>query len=84
MILWTVAHQAPRSMGFSRQEYWGGLPCPPLGNLPDPRVEPPLLPLLHWQAASLPLAPPGNSELELYHGAFLLKKKQERKFLSWI
>ena len=33
---WTVAHQAPLSMGFHRQEYWSGLPCPPPGNLPDP------------------------------------------------
>ena len=31
--LWTVAHQAPPSMGFSRQEYWSGLPCPPPGDL---------------------------------------------------
>ena len=38
--LWTVAHQAPLSMGFSRQEYWSGLPCPPPGDLPDPRTEP--------------------------------------------
>ena len=36
MTLWTVAHQAPRSRGFSRQEYWSGLPCPPPGDLPDP------------------------------------------------
>ena len=32
---WTVAHQAPPSMGFSRQEYWSGLPCPSPGDLPD-------------------------------------------------
>ena len=32
--LWTVAHQAPLSMGFSRQEYWSGVPCPPPGGLP--------------------------------------------------
>ena len=38
--LWTVAHQAPLSMGFTRQEYWSGLPCPPPGNLPDPGIEP--------------------------------------------
>ena len=38
--LWAVASQAPLSMGFSRQEYWSGLPYPPLGNLPDPGVEP--------------------------------------------
>ena len=37
---WTVAHQAPPSMGFSRQEYWSWLPCPPPGNCPDPGVEP--------------------------------------------
>ena len=39
-ILWTVAHQAPLSMGFSRQEYWSGLPCPPPGDLPNPGIEP--------------------------------------------
>ena len=37
---WTVARQAPLSMGFSRQEYWSGLPCPPPGDLPDPGIEP--------------------------------------------
>ena len=36
---WTAAHEAPLSMGFSRQEYWSGLPCPPLGGLPDPGVK---------------------------------------------
>ena len=40
VMLWTVAHQAPLSMGFPRQEYWSGLPCPPLGDLPDPGIEP--------------------------------------------
>ena len=38
--LWTVAHQAPLSMGFSRQKYWSGLPCPLLGDLPNPGIEP--------------------------------------------
>ena len=37
---WTVAHQAPPSMGFSRQEYWSGLPFPPPGDLSDPGIEP--------------------------------------------
>ena len=37
---WTVAHQAPPSMGFSRQEYWSGLPFPFPGNLPNPGIEP--------------------------------------------
>ena len=39
VTLWTVAHQAPLSMGFSRQEYWNGMPCPPPGYLPDPGIE---------------------------------------------
>ena len=38
--LWTVAHQAPPSMGFSRQEYWSGLPFPSPGDLPNPGIEP--------------------------------------------
>ena len=38
--LWTVAHQAPLSMGFSRQGYWNGLPFPSPGDLPDPGTEP--------------------------------------------
>ena len=38
-VPWTVAHQAPLSMEFSRQEYWRGLPCPSSGDLPDPRIE---------------------------------------------
>ena len=38
--LWTVAHQAPLSMRFSRHEYWSGLPFPPPGDLPNPGIEP--------------------------------------------
>ena len=58
--LWTVAFQAPLSMGFSRQEYWSGLLCPPPGNLLDPGIEPtsPVSPALH--ANSLPTEPPGK------------------------
>ena len=54
---WTVACQAPPSMGFSRQEYWNGLPCPSPGDFLDPRIEPgsPTL-----QADSLLSEPPGN------------------------
>ena len=40
VTLWTVAHQATLSMGFSRQEYWSGLPCPPPGDLLYPGIEP--------------------------------------------
>ena len=47
---WTVAHQAPLSMGFSRQEYWCGLPCPPPGIFPPQGLNPGLLCLLHWLA----------------------------------
>ena len=38
--LWTVAYQNPLSMGFSRQEYWSGFPCPPLRDLPSPGIKP--------------------------------------------
>ena len=38
--LWTIAHQALLSMGFSRQDYWSGLPFPSPGDLPDPGIEP--------------------------------------------
>ena len=41
--LWTISHQAPLSMGFSRQEYWSGLPCLSPGDLPNPGMEPPSL-----------------------------------------
>ena len=71
---WTVACQAPLSMGFSRQEYWSGLPCPPPGDLPDPGAETgsPAL-----QADSLPLShqvsPIGNKR-------YLIKQYNE---LGW-
>ena len=57
---WTVANQAPLSVGFSRQEYWSGLPCLPPGDLPDPRIElgSPVAPAL--QVDSLPLSHLGN------------------------
>ena len=57
---WSVAHQAPLYMGFSRQEYWSGLPFPSPGDLPNPGIEPSLLCLQHWQMDSLPRAPPGK------------------------
>ena len=52
-------------MGFSRQEYRSGLPCPPPGDRPTQGLNPPLLCLLHWQVSSLPLAPPGKPALLL-------------------
>ena len=65
VTLWTIALQVPLSVGFSRQEYWSGLPWPSPGDLPDPGLNPCLLCLLHWQASSLLLAPPGKPLLVL-------------------
>ena len=62
VTLWTVAHQAPPSMGFSRQEYWSGLPFPSPGDLPDPGIEP-RSPAL--QADALTSEPPGKP---IYYG----------------
>ena len=56
VILWTVARQTPLSMGFSRQEYLSGLPCPPPGDLPDPGIESPSCATPALQADSLPLS----------------------------
>ena len=69
---WTVAYQAPPSMGFSRQEYWSGLPFPSPGDLPNPGIEP-RSPT--FQADALTSEPPGkphtitrNSQTELEYG----------------
>ena len=61
--LWTVAHQAPLSLEFSRQEYHGGLPFPSPGDCPDPGIE--LLSLTSPALAGgfFPLAPPGKASL---------------------
>ena len=58
VTLWTVAYQAPLSMGFSRQQYWSGLPFPSLGDLPDLGIKPgsPAL-----QTDALPSEPSGKS-----------------------
>ena len=60
VTLWTVAPQAPLSMGFSRQESWSGLPFPPPGDLPNPGIEP-VSPAL--QADSLPAEPSGKPHI---------------------
>ena len=57
---WTVTHQAPPSMGFSRQEYWNGLPFPSPGDLPDPGIEP-RSPTL--QADIVTSEPSGNTKI---------------------
>ena len=58
MTPWTVAYQAPLSMGFSRQEYWSALPFPSPGDLPDAGIEPGFPAL---QAEALPFEPPRKS-----------------------
>ena len=62
-IPWTVAYGAPPSMGFSRQEYWSGLPFPSLGDLPNPGIEPgsPAL-----EADALTSEPPGKHQVTRY------------------
>ena len=60
---WTLAYQAPPSMGFSRQEYWSGLPFPSPGDLPDPGIEP-RSPA--FQADALTSEPPGKSSTHDY------------------
>ena len=85
---WTVVHQAPLSMGFSRQEYWSGVPCPPPGDLPDPGLNPGLFHLLHWQADSLPLASPGKPKRELpgrnaRFGSFRVFTEHSSPQLTW-
>ena len=59
-ILWTIACQAPLSMGFSRQEYWSVFPRSPQGIFTTQGSNPLVLCLLHWQVGPLPLAPPGK------------------------
>ena len=66
VTMWTVALQAPLSVGFSRQEYWSGLSSPPPGHLPNPGIEP-RSPAL--QVDSLPSEPPGKAPWMLNPGA---------------
>ena len=72
VTLWTVVLHAPQSMGFSRQEYWSGLPYPPPGDLPNPGTESSSSAL---QADSLPLSHKGDglSNMEHSGGDSLLK-----------
>ena len=68
---WTVANQAPLSMGFSRWEYWGGLPFPSPGGLPDPGIE---LGSPALQTGALPSEPPGKPLATAILDSFLLFK----------
>ena len=62
---WTAASQAPLSMGFSRQEYWSGLPFPSPGDLPDPKIKPESLALAGGFFAILPTWEPLRSDQSL-------------------
>ena len=73
--LWTVARQAPLSMGFPGQEYWSGLPCPPPGDRPHPWMETicpaalqaDSLPLSHWESPmSLQIGPTSSTRVTVY------------------
>ena len=57
---WILAHQAPLSVEFSRQEYWSRLPCPPPGHLPNPGITPTSLVAPVLQADSLLWSQPGK------------------------
>ena len=65
-MLRTAARQAPLFIGFSRQEYWSGLRCPPPGDLPDPGIKATSLMPPAWQGGSLPLVPPGKPDDRLH------------------
>ena len=71
---WTVAYQAPLSVGFSRQEYWSGLPFPSPGDLPDPGIEPGFPTL---EADALTSEPPGKTRYQLQ------EKKSVRNTNIW-
>ena len=80
---WTVAYQASLSMGFSRQEYWSGLPFPSPGDLPDPGIEPgsPAL-----EADALTSEPPGKP-ISIYTTSYLyihLLVDPEVAYVSWL
>ena len=64
VMLWTVASQAPLSMGFPRKEYWSGLPFPPSGDLPNSGIEPASLALVgRLFNTEPPVKPPKSGEV---------------------
>ena len=64
--LWTLTRKAPLSMGFSRQEYWSGLPCPPPGDLSNPGTEPASLMSPTWAGRFFTSVPPRKPALCIY------------------
>ena len=71
---WAVAHQAPPSPEFSRQEYWSGLSFPSPGDLPDPGIE---LGSPALQADALPSEPPGRHQINIYFKGGLVEMREE-------
>ena len=81
---WTIAHQAPLSMGFSRQEYWSGVPFPSPGDLPNPGIEP-RSPAL--QADALTSEPPGKKRqcfMKRYERTAIRKPWKRNEYLEYI
>ena len=74
---WTVAHQALVSMGFSRQEHWSRLPCPPAGDVPDPGMEPASLMSLALTDRFFTTSAPWEDPLNAY--CVLSKRSQSEK-----
>ena len=82
---WTVAHQTPLSMRFSKQEYWSGLPFPSPGDLPNPQIEPrsPKSPVL--ASEYLPLGPPERPRMHTLGPKSLGCEEAQaaKKMLTW-
>ena len=74
---WAVAHQAPLSMGFSRQEYWTGLPFPPPGDLPNSGMEP-LSPAL--EGKFFPTEPSEKPQIIHTYHKKIIKYRKKRKY----
>ena len=70
---WTVAHQAPLSMEFSRQEYWSGLPFPTAGDFPDPGIEPMSLASPALAGRFFTTAPPGKPVNYMIYNPILME-----------
>ena len=89
VTLWTVAHQASQSMGFSWQEYWSGLPFPPPGDLPDSGTEPVYLESPAKVAGFFITEPPGKPKstglgsLSLLQQIFLTHQTRVSCILAW-
>ena len=81
---WTVVCQAPLSMGFSRQEYWSGLPCPPPGDLSDPGIEPSFNCLQCRSCRFFTAEPPGFTIPRERGAKYLVSWKQNSSFQSYL